>query len=408
MNKLPNGWQIKTLGDIFLIERGSSPRPIKSFLTNDNNGINWIKIGDAKNNSKYIYQSAEKIRPEGKKYSRFVEIGDLILSNSMSFGRPYIMKTIGCIHDGWVVLRKILKNIIYEEYAYYILSSNQVHSEFSKLAAGSVVKNLSIDRIKQVYIPIPPLDEQKRIASALSKIDAYLENTIKLIEEKERFKRGIAKKLLTCKEGENIPEARFKGFEDEWEIVKLGDITKMISGGTPNTKIKEYYNGNIVWATITDITNSYKYLYDSEKKITELGLQNSSTKIFPINTVLYSIYGSIGECAISKVECTTNQAILGIECSDKINYNFLYYLLSNHKNNAKKLRQFGTQPNINKKIVLNFCFKIPNIEEQEKIGEYLSLLDKEIDNLKKQKELIKEMKRGAMQKLLSGEVRLLE
>ena len=271
---------------------------------------------------------------------------------------------------------------------------------------GTSVPQLTIPNFKKIKIPIPPLDEQKRIASALSKIDAYLENTIKLIEEKERFKRGIAKKLLTCKEGENIPEARFKGFEDEWEIVKLGDITKMISGGTPNTKIKEYYNGNIVWATITDITNSYKYLYDSEKKITELGLQNSSTKIFPINTVLYSIYGSIGECAISKVECTTNQAILGIECSDKINYNFLYYLLSNHKNNAKKLRQFGTQPNINKKIVLNFCFKIPNIEEQEKIGEYLSLLDKEIDNLKKQKELIKEMKRGAMQKLLSGEVRL--
>mgnify|MGYP004666916677 FL=1 len=271
---------------------------------------------------------------------------------------------------------------------------------------GTSVPQLTIPNFKKIEIPIPPLDEQKRIASALSKIDAYLENTIKLIEEKERFKRGIAKKLLTCKEGENIPEARFKGFEGEWEIVKLGDITKMISGGTPNTKIKEYYNGNIVWATITDITNSYKYLYDSEKKITELGLQNSSTKIFPINTVLYSIYGSIGECAISKVECTTNQAILGIECSDKINYNFLYYLLSNHKNNAKKLRQFGTQPNINKKIVLNFCFKIPNIEEQEKIGGYLSLLDAEIDNLKKQKELIKEMKRGAMQKLLSGEVRL--
>ena len=273
---------------------------------------------------------------------------------------------------------------------------------------GTSVPQLTIPNFKKIEIPIPPLDEQKRIASALSKIDAYLENTIKLIEEKERFKRGITKKLLTCKEGENIPEARFKGFEGEWEIVKLGDITKMISGGTPNTKIKEYYNGNIVWATITDITNSYKYLYDSEKKITELGLQNSSTKIFPINTVLYSIYGSIGECAISKVECTTNQAILGIECSDKINYNFLYYLLSNHKNNAKKLRQFGTQPNINKKIVLNFCFKIPNIEEQEKIGGYLSLLDAEIDNLKKQKELIKEMKRGAMQKLLSGEVRLLE
>ena len=94
------GWETKTIGDIFLIERGGSPRPIKKFLTNDNNGINWIKIGDTKNTSKYIYSSSEKIKPEGKKYSRFVKVGELILSNSMSFGRPYIMKTTGCIHDG--------------------------------------------------------------------------------------------------------------------------------------------------------------------------------------------------------------------------------------------------------------------------------------------------------------------
>lgn len=137
--KLPQGWTIKTLGEIFLIERGGSPRPIKNFLTNDENGINWIKIGDTKNVSKYIYSTAEKIKPEGKKHSRFVEIGDLILSNSMSFGRPYIMKTTGCIHDGWVVFRNT-KKLIDEEYAYYALISNQIYAEFSKLATGSTVK----------------------------------------------------------------------------------------------------------------------------------------------------------------------------------------------------------------------------------------------------------------------------
>ena len=390
MNKLPNGWQIKTLGDIFLIERGSSPRPIKSFLTNDNNGINWIKIGDAKNNSKYIYQSAEKIRPEGKKYSRFVEIGDLILSNSMSFGRPYIMKTIGCIHDGWVVLRKILKNIIYEEYAYYILSSNQVHSEFSKLAAGSVVKNLSIDRIKQVYIPIPPLDEQKRIASALSKIDAYLENTIKLIEEKERFKRGIAKKLLTCKEGENIPEARFKGFEDEWETKTLNSISNIKKGEQKN-KLDLIADGKYPVLNGGMNFSGYCNSYNREA-----------------NTITISEGGNAGYVNFIKEKFWSSGHCYTLH-DLKIDKYFLYQCLKNSEKRLMKLQLGTALKNIRQSEIVEFELNIPkSIKEQEKIGGYLSLLDEEIDNLKKQKELIKEMKRGAMQKLLSGEVRLLE
>ena len=415
MNKLPDGWEIKKLKDILSNEKYSIKRgPFGSSLKKEffiKEGVKVFEQYNPINNDPHWcrYRIDKKKYEELKAFS--CRAGDFLISCSGTLGKILLLPDNveeGIINQALLKIR--LNNKLVDNY--YFLNLFQ-YEDFQKRiyidAVGSAIHNIaSVNILKEMEVIIPPLDEQKRIASALSKIDAYLENTIKLIEEKERFKRGIAKKLLTCKEGENIPEARFKGFEDEWEIVKLGDITKMISGGTPNTKIKEYYNGNIVWATITDITNSYKYLYDSEKKITELGLQNSSTKIFPINTVLYSIYGSIGECAISKVECTTNQAILGIECSDKINYNFLYYLLSNHKNNAKKLRQFGTQPNINKKIVLNFYFKIPNIEEQEKIGGYLSLLDTEIDNLKKQKELIKEMKRGAMQKLLSGEVRLVD
>ena len=408
MNKLPNGWQIKTLGDIFLIERGSSPRPIKSFLTNDNNGINWIKIGDAKNNSKYIYQSAEKIRPEGKKYSRFVEIGDLILSNSMSFGRPYIMKTIGCIHDGWVVLRKILKNIIYEEYAYYILSSNQVHSEFSKLAAGSVVKNLSIDRIKQVYIPIPPLDEQKRIASALSKIDAYLENTIKLIGEKERFKRGIAKKLLTCKEGENIPEARFKGFEDEWEIVKLGDIclinNKILKENTDKDYKFKYIDLTAVKKGIINFSNDYTTFENAPISARRIINKND---IIMATVRPYLLGHAFIDFEAKDYICSKGFAVLTANSNIEMKYIYQYLYSDDMAKQIKSRLVGSTYPTIRLSDIKELKIKIPkSIKEQEKIGGYLSLLDEEIDNLKKQKELIKEMKRGAMQKLLSGEVRL--
>ena len=395
MNKINKDWKEVKLGDIVDITMGQSPK--SEFYNKRNEGMPFLQ-GSA--TFGFMHPYFETYSSDIKKIAIN---GSVLMSVRAPVGDLNIANADVCIGRGLCSING--KSNIINRYIFYLLSYYK--PKLLNMQKGTTFGAITKDDILNFKVLIAEdIEEQKRIASALSKIDAYLENTIKLIEEKERFKRGIAKKLLTCKEGENIPEARFKGFEGEWEIVKLGDITKMISGGTPNTKIKEYYNGNIVWATITDITNSYKYLYDSEKKITELGLQNSSTKIFPINTVLYSIYGSIGECAISKVECTTNQAILGIECSDKINYNFLYYLLSNHKNNAKKLRQFGTQPNINKKIVLNFCFKIPNIEEQEKIGGYLSLLDAEIDNLKKQKELIKEMKKGAMQKLLPGEVRL--
>ena len=405
MNKLPNGWQEKKLKDISDI---TSSKRIYEF--------EYVSIGIPFYRGKEITALKNKQKIENFIYiseARYNELkenygvpkkDDILITAVGTIGNAYTIENDKPFYfkDGNLLWLKNIKE--YPKFLEYLFENSK--KIFIDNSFGSSQHALTISKLANLTFNFPPLEEQKRIASALSKVDAYLENTIKLTESKERFKRAITKKLLTCKENKNVPEARFEGFEDEWETVKLGDITRMSSGGTPNTKIKEYYNGDITWVTISDITNSYKYLYDTEKNITKLGLQNSSAKIFSINTILYAIYGSIGECAISKVECATSQAILGIECSDRINYNFLYYLLFNYKNDAKKLKQQGTQPNLNKQIVLNFHFKIPSIKEQEKIGEFLSLLDTEIDNLKKQAEGIKRLKKGLMKKLMSGEIRI--
>ena len=269
---------------------------------------------------------------------------------------------------------------------------------------GTSVPQLTIPNFKKIEIPIPPLDEQKRIASALSKIDAYLENTIKLIEEKERFKRGIAKKLLTCKEGENIPEARFKGFKDEWMEVAISKIGTIITGNTPSTKNESFWNGNNVWVTPTDIKQ--KYISNSERKLTDDGLKKS--RKLPANTLLITCIASIGKNAILKCEGACNQQINAIIPNKNYNVDFLYYLFENEKSYLKFKAPQSVIKIMSKSEFSKLVFKFPLLEDQEKIGGYLSLLDAEIDNLKKQKELIKEMKRGAMQKLLSGEVRLLE
>lgn len=214
LQNLPQGWEVKTLGEIFLIERGGSPRPIKEYLTTDSDGINWIKIGDTKNITKYITETAQKIKPEGKKYSRFVEIGDLILSNSMSFGKPYIMKTTGCIHDGWVVFKQD-KKVIDEEFCYYILSSSEIYAQFDKLATGSTVKNLNIERIKQIRIPLPPLQTQQKIVAKLesefAKIEAAKSHLEKVKETIPRLKNSLLKSAFSgeltqpCKDERGLP-----------------------------------------------------------------------------------------------------------------------------------------------------------------------------------------------------------
>ena len=161
---MKKGWTIKKLAEICEIERGGSPRPIDNYLTTNEEGINWIKIGDTKGVTKYITKTEQKIRTEGAKRSRMVFEGDFILSNSMSFGRPYIMKTTGCIHDGWLVLRHPKVD---QDYLYHVLSSDLVFSQFDRLAAGSTVRNLNIGLVKGVQIPVPPLPEQQRIIAIL-------------------------------------------------------------------------------------------------------------------------------------------------------------------------------------------------------------------------------------------------
>ena len=474
-SNLPTSWQIKTLGEIFLIERGGSPRPIKNFLTNDENGINWIKIGDTKNISKYIYSTAEKIKPEGKKHSRFVEIGDLILSNSMSFGRPYIMKTTGCIHDGWVVFRNT-KKLIDEEYAYYALISNQIYAEFSKLATGSTVKNLSIDRIKQVAIPLPPLEIQKRIVarleSAFEKIEkgsAHLQDAkTKLAKYKQSLLKSAFDGTLFCHtEGEarsisnqesrdisltlnmtNSPSLRAnetsvaiqnndttkaldyhspKGLRNDsthsslresaadeaihkvdchdltssnlamtdkenpklpqgWTIKTLGEIGEIISGGTPSTKQADNFGGDIAWITPADLSNhNNKFISQGKRNISEKGLKNSSARLVPKGTILFSSRAPIGYVAIASNQLCTNQGFKNLIPNKNVSSEFVYYYLLNSKNLAESYASGTTFKEISAKSFSKLPIPLPPLEIQKQI---VKLLEKHFQHADKTGEFI--------------------
>ena len=172
--EIPDSWRWTKFANICEIARGGSPRPIEAYLTNAENGINWIKIGDTEKGGKYIYSTKEKIKPEGISKSRYVKAGDFLLTNSMSFGRPYILKTDGCIHDGWLVINDDFK-VFDQNFLYYLLSSNVMYQLLSIAAQGSTVKNLKSDTVKNVIIPIPPKREQSQIASRIASIFSQLD-----------------------------------------------------------------------------------------------------------------------------------------------------------------------------------------------------------------------------------------
>ena len=172
--ELPEGWAWERLGNVSTIARGGSPRPIEDYLTDDADGINWIKIGDTEKDNKYILRTKEKIKPAGLSKTRYVQSGDFLLTNSMSFGRPYILKTDGCIHDGWLVIGNI-ETVFNQDYLYYALSSGFMYTTLSLLAAGSTVKNLKSDTVRSVLFPIPPHSEQKRMAQRLEQLISFVD-----------------------------------------------------------------------------------------------------------------------------------------------------------------------------------------------------------------------------------------
>ena len=199
--EIPESWAWCRFNSICDIARGGSPRPIQDYLTDSPEGYNWIKIGDTEKGGKYINSTKERIKPEGLTKTRLIHKGDFLLTNSMSFGRPYISNINGCIHDGWLVM-SILGNAFVPDYLYYLLSSPYAFHQFCGRVAGAVVKNLNIDKVAESLIPLPPLAEQKRIV-------AKLEQVLPLAEE-----YGAAQEQLD-KLNKELPEALKKSILQE-------------------------------------------------------------------------------------------------------------------------------------------------------------------------------------------------
>lgn len=187
-------WKSTEIGNFCDIKRGGSPRPIQDYMTEDRDGLNWLKIGDVPKGSRYILKTTGRIRKEGLNKTTVVNDGDFILSNSMSFGRPYIMKVSACIHDGWLALKNISPEVS-KDFLYYLLSSELIQAKFRSISAGSGVLNLKKETVAEVVVQIPSIKEQKQIAEILSttddEIDKLEQKQLVLTSQKDYLLRNL-------------------------------------------------------------------------------------------------------------------------------------------------------------------------------------------------------------------------
>ena len=372
---MKEGWEYKKLGEVCRIERGGSPRPIKDFITNSPDGLNWIKIGDTDPQGKYIYSTKEKIKPEGLRKSRWVEVDEFLLSNSMSFGRPYILKTNGCIHDGWLVLRDYQNSLIID-YFYYLLISPHVQNQFRTKAQGSTVSNLNTDRVADVNISFPTLSEQQSIVdyldAAFAKIDAMKANAEKALNEAKALFQASLKEMLEPKQG--WEEKKLK----EIALIKIGPFGSLlhkkdyISGGVPLVNPIHMVNGHIA------IDNNYTI---SESKAKELSLYRLKE-----NDIVFARRGEIGRCAlVGKKEDTylCGTGSLFVRFNQEVNFGFMLLLFQSKycKEYLEKQATGATMLNINSAIVGDMLIKYPYINIQQSIVTTLDSLKSKVDRL---------------------------
>lgn len=402
-DSIPIGWKYGLL-DTFAT-RCSGHTPSKSFPEYWDGGIKWISLADSfRLDQGYVYETDKEISEAGiaNSSAELHPAETVVLSRDAGIGKSGVMAEPMAVSQHFIAWKCDNSEKLNSWFLYNWLQLNK--TEFERQAVGSTIKTIGLPYFKKLKIAVPPYSEQKKIAQILSTWDRAISTTEQLLANSQQQKKALMQQLLTGKK--RLLDKNGVRFSGEWKKVTLDSVADMNSGGTPKSSIEEYYGGDIPWVSIADMTKHGKWISSTERNISELGLANSSARLYPENTILYAMYASIGECSIAKVPLCSSQAILGIRPKKSLYFEFLYFFLVSLKDEIKLQGQQGTQANLNAGMVKGFSLRLPCIEEQQKIADVLSTTDQEIAALQQKLDALKQEKKALMQQLLTGKRRV--
>lgn len=343
--------------------RGSSPRP-KNDPKYYGGNVQRLMISDVTRDGMYVTPSLDFLTEEGAKLSRPMKKGEVVMAVSGNPGLPAILNVDACIHDGFVGFRNLIPEVLPEFLYFCLLHEKEVNNSQS---VGAVFKNLTTSQIKEFEIPLLSLHIQKKIISEIESYQKIVNGAKQVVES---YKPKIER-------------------DENWDLIELGNEEFFIieSGGTPSSKISEFWNGDIKWVTLEDIPpkNIITEIYDTKRTITELGLSKSSAKILPKNSILISSRATIGRIGISRTELATNQGFKNIVIKnvDLVDEIFLALTISGMVDEIKSLATGGTFCEISKSSLAKIKVPLPSIEIQKHI----------VDQIKKEQELVESNKK---------------
>jgi type I restriction enzyme S subunit len=397
-------WKSCKIGDVVSVRRGSSPRPIKDYVSET--GMPWVKIADAtKDQTRFINFTSEFIKEEGIEKSVVVNPGDLIVSNSATPGLPKFMNIKACVHDGWLVFDSyngILKDFLY--YYFIVIRGRLVNQ-----ANGSVFKNLKTDIVRNFDINLPDLETQEKIVKILSQIDKKIETTIKINKNLLSIADAIYKKEFqnfdTYSEDELIA-SDFGLIPKNWHYKTLDEISDVGIGKTPPRKETWWFSEQegVKWVSIKDLGNSGTYIFETSEYLTNEAIEKFNVKLIPINTVILSFKLTVGRIGITTEEMVTNEAIAHFKLSENsvITKEYLYLYLKNFN-----YEELGSTSSIAKAINSKIVKKIPILIPNNKINEFKDLFENLFNKIKSnQLEINKltKLRDTLLPKLMSGEI----
>ena len=398
----PQDWKEYTIGDCL--------RRVEHPVEVDSDAL-YTQIGIRSHGKGFFYKEPVTGESLGNKAVYWIE-PDCFILNIVFAWEQAIGKTtqaeVGMIGSHRFPMYKPVNHLIDIDYLVYYLLTKRGTDILEAASPGGAGRNRTLgqDRFMKSKIVLPPLDEQKKIAEILSTQDKTIELQARKIEELKRFKKGCLEKLFPRK-GQKVPEKRFPGFTDDWEQRKLGDIADIVGGGTPSTGNPSYWDGDIDWYAPAEIADQI-YANPSQKKITDLGYENSSAKMLPPGTVLFTSRAGIGRTAILTRKGCTNQGFQSIvPHRGELDTYFIFSRTEELKRYGELVGAGSTFVEVSgKQMAVMELMMPPTMREQQTIGGFFQQLDNLITLHQRKLEEMKRQKKALMQLLLTGIVRV--
>jgi len=408
IGKIPSTWEVQKLESVV--------KEAKSGFASgkrDEKGVLQLRMNSIRTDGTINVEGGVRVPTPPNVDEYILKKGDILFDNTNSvdlIGKTALFKGefSNAVYSNHLTRLRVDNDQVIPEWITYVMIRKWKLGFFKAMCHRHVHQaGINNGDLLSIKVPIPPLAEQKEVSKILGVVDCAIEFADRVIAQTERLKRGLMQQLLTRGIGHTeTKQTPIGNIPKEWQVVKLGDVSiDFIGGGTPSTAIPEYWNGDIAWMTSAHING--KQITRGQKYITKKGLENSATHLIPKGNLLVATRVGIGKVAVNTIDIAISQDLTGVIINrEKALPEFLYWVLINNENRLKALAQGSTIKGLLKEDLGKFQIPLPPLEEQQRIDEILSTADRKLELEREEKVRLERIKRGLMDLLLTGKVRI--